>query len=166
MRFAAILALGAVAYNLVFYFWIAGSSVYQAILSGYAGVAAVVLRGFGYNTWAVADVVNGSDFTLRVATGCDATQPMALFAIAVLATPVAWRDKSFGLFVGVACLILLNLVRVVTLYVAGAEYPVAFDFLHVGVWQAAFVLSAIFQWLLWAVWAMRRRGAENVRSPS
>lgn len=101
--------------------------------------------------------------SLTIERGCDAIEPSALFVAGVLAFPAAWRRKVPGILMGTVCLMFLNLVRIISLYYVRLWIPTWFDFLHVQVWQAAFIFLAILFWILWAVWAIReRRSASHV----
>ena len=46
----------------------------------------------------------------------------------------------------------LNLVRVISLFLVRIYSPKAFETMHLDVWQALFIFLAI---VLWAVWASR-----------
>ena len=58
---------------------------------------------------------------------------------------------------GTAVLMLINLVRVVTLYYVGVWWPRVFNVVHVDVRQAVFIFLAISLWVLWARWATLNR---------
>jgi exosortase/archaeosortase family protein len=51
---------------------------------------------------------------------------------------------------------LINLLRIVSLFFVGVYYPNAFNMIHEGVWQAAFVVLAIVFWAVWVQWATRK----------
>ena len=54
-------------------------------------------------------------------------------------------------------LAVVNLVRIVSLFLVGVYFPKAFDWMHVEVWSAIFILLAIVLWTLWIQWAMKFR---------
>ena len=67
--------------------------------------------------------------------------------MALLAFPAGWKNKIIGLFAGIFLLFILNLIRIITLFLAGIYYPKAFDLLHVEVWQVLFILAAVGLWI-------------------
>ena len=73
--------------------------------------------------------------------------------------PVQAAQALVG-FGGVAILMIVNLIRIITLFLTAVHWPNAFDVMHLDVWQAAFIFLAIVLWALWASWAARRRRAQ------
>ena len=110
------------------------------------------LRVSGYS-------ISSPRYSLTIARGCDAFEPCALFVSGVLAFPAPWLSKLPGMLIGTLSIMVLNLVRIVTLFYVGAFWPRAFHIMHVDVWQTLFIFLAI---LFWTVWALR---ASRVRSP-
>lgn len=93
------------------------------------------------------------DFSVQIVRGCDAVEPIALFVCAVLAFPSPLLTKLPGIVGGMLVLIVLNFVRIVSLFLIGVYAPKVFGFMHVDVWQGVFVLFAMLLWLLWLLWA-------------
>ena len=101
--------------------------------------------------------LNSSRGSITVERGCDAVEPTALFVSAVLASPVRMMAKLPAVVVGTLVLAVVNLVRIISLFLSAVYWRAAFDILHLDVWQAAFILLAILMWALWASWAVRRQ---------
>ena len=95
--------------------------------------------------------------SITVERGCDAVEPSALFVAAVLASPVAWRSKLLAAVAGTALLMVINLVRIISLFLTAVHWRKAFDIMHLDVWQAAFIFFAIVLWALWASWVTKKR---------
>jgi exosortase family protein XrtM len=95
---------------------------------------------------------------VEVKRGCDAVEPLVLFCAAVIAFPVSLRRKISGIALGTVVLLVLNLLRIVTLYFVSVHAPRFFELMHVEVWQALFIFLALG---LWAIWALR-----SVRAPA
>lgn len=93
---------------------------------------------------------------ISVERGCDAVQPSALFVSAVLASPVPLVSRLGAAAVGTIALMLINLVRITTLFLTAVHWRKAFDVMHLDVWQAAFIFLALLFWALWASWVTRR----------
>jgi exosortase/archaeosortase family protein len=121
-----------------------------------AAVSAFLLRAMGEEARAQEVAIISPRYAVTIQRGCDAIEPSALFASAVIAFPAAWRRRLAGAVAGVGLLLGLNLVRIVTLYYTGVFKPEAFETMHLDVWQPAFIFLALLLWILWALWATRR----------
>ena len=129
-----------------------------------ADASVVVLHGVGIDyVKRVHHGLNSSRGSINVERGCDAVEPTALFVAAVLASPVPWLSKLPAVLVGTLILAIVNVIRIVSLFLSAVYWRKAFDILHLDVWQAAFILLAILMWALWASWAVRRSAVGGVR---
>ena len=106
--------------------------------------------------------ISSPRFSVEVQHGCNALLPTALFVSAVLACPVRFTAKIPGILIGVIVLMLMNLVRIVSMFYAGVHIPDFFGTMHTHVWPTIFVSLSVLLWLSWAVWA-RERGAGLTR---
>ncbi len=101
-------------------------------------------------------MISGLGPSIQVERGCDAVAPSALFVSVVLASPVPWASRVLASLGGTVVLMLLNLVRIISLFLVRVHFPRAFDTMHLDVWQALFIFVAIVMWLLWASRASRQ----------
>jgi exosortase/archaeosortase family protein len=118
-------------------------------------VSTGILNLFGEDATSRETNINSLRYSISVAHGCDAIEPIALFVAAVLAFPTRWTPKLPGLLIGTLILAVMNLVRIVSLFYTGIHWPTAFETMHVDVWQPAFIVLSLFFWVLWALWATR-----------
>jgi exosortase/archaeosortase family protein len=125
-------------------------------LRGWANVSAAVLNVFGENAKVYGSAISSPRFSVNIKKGCDAVQPTVLFICAVLASPVARWSKLPGLALGILFLMIMNLVRVLSLFYIGIYWNSAFEIMHHDVWQAAFIILSILAWAAWALWAVRK----------
>ena len=130
---------------------------FPAYLHFNAQASSAALRGLGQRTTVSGSQIASGVWTVDVRRGCDAVEPTALFVAAVLAFPAAWRRKWLGVGAGIVLLALLNVLRIVSLFLVGAHFPKAFDLMHETIWQAVFILLAIGLWAVWIQWAMPPR---------
>lgn len=123
-----------------------------------ADVSVGTLHAFGYDEVSRSgNYLKSPRGSVSVERGCDAAEPTALFVAAVLASPVGLLSKLPAVLVGALILAVVNIVRIVSLFLSAAHWRAAFDILHLDVWQAAFILLALLMWLLWAAWATKRQ---------
>lgn len=114
-----------------------------------AEVSSKILNLMGYQTEVLNDTIQSRVFSLSIKRGCDAVEPIALFVCSVIAFPGRWKNKLKGIIIGILILVLLNFIRIVSLFLFGAEFPSWFDTMHIEVWQVIFIISALILWMLW-----------------
>lgn len=132
-------------------------------LEANARASVVVLSAVGYPNVSQKDkAVTSPRGAVTVARGCDAMEPAALFISAVLASPVTWGSRIVAALAGTALLLVINLVRIISLFLCVVHWKAAFDVMHLDVWQALFIFLAIFFWAVWAAWAVKRHRRKNV----
>jgi len=113
------------------------------------------LLGQGTHVTDVTIASSTSPFAIAIRRGCDAVEPTWLLCAAILAFPGPWLRKLIGMGVGIVILQLLNLVRIVTLYLIGARCSHSvFDSMHLEIWPAAFIVVAIALFIGWKGWAL------------
>jgi len=131
------------------------TTAFRPYLALLARVVGGILCLFGYDITITDTVVRAPQFSMEIVRGCDAIEPVAIYVAAVLASPVVLRAKLMGILIGIAGLLLINVFRIVSLFFVGIHYPSAFNMIHEGVWQAAFIVLAIVFWAVWVQWATR-----------
>jgi exosortase/archaeosortase family protein len=99
-------------------------------------------------------------FSMQIVKSCDAMEANILFTAAVVAFAAPWVRKAASLAVGLAALVACNVLRLFTLYWAGALVPVAFDFMHIDVWPLLMIAFAALDFVVCARWM--RAGSAGV----
>jgi exosortase/archaeosortase family protein len=104
--------------------------------------------------------VHGADivgrYSLTFAMNCDAMDVYILFSSALLAFPAGARPRVLGLAAGLAALVTLNVLRIVSLYFVGLYFPGAFDFCHMDAWPMVLVIATCAGFLAWIRWSRAR----------
>ena len=121
----------------------------------------MVLRVLGEDATSSGPSLRSPRASLEIRDGCDAILPTALFVSALVAFPVTMRLKWWAIFLGSTGLLLINVVRIVTLYYTQIYRPSWFHAMHVDVWQPAFIFLALFFWVMWALRATRMPVLQN-----
>ena len=120
-----------------------------------AKTSAGILSLLGEHITAIGTNIYSPRFSLQIKPGCDAVEATALFVCAVLAFPASFSRKAAGIIAGIFALAVLNLVRVVSLFLIGVHLPDIVDMMHLEVWQGLFIIFAVALWVVWLVWISR-----------
>lgn len=157
LRFVLVLAGLTGLFNAFFYIWLSHSSIFETYLGWNARCSAILLRSLGESASSNGTLLSTPRFSLEIKQGCDAIQPVAFFVCLILSSPVAvpFRSRFIPILIGTLALLLLNLVRLISLYYTGVYYPKAFEILHIDVWQAVFIFLPLLMWIAWAQRASR-----------
>jgi exosortase/archaeosortase family protein len=150
-RFVILLIVLVVVFNALFYGWLSKTSGFDAYLALNASVSADVLRLFGEEATSSGMVLSSPRYQLTIKRGCDAIQASGFFALLVAASPlsVGMGRRALWMIGGTLFLLLVNLLRIISLYYTGIWYPQLFEVMHVEVWQVAFIVLPILLWLYW-----------------
>jgi exosortase/archaeosortase family protein len=118
-----------------------------------AWLSNLILNVLGVDSTTSEVSIRSSQFAVNIRRGCDAVEPSWLFASALLAFPAPLLRKIPGILVGVAALLALNLVRIVSLFLIGIYFPSLFKPAHLEIWPTAFIIAAVLLWWAWIQWA-------------
>ena len=109
-----------------------------------------LLHLFGMEaTRAAASIYHPSGFAYEIYYRCLGFLFVIIFTAAVLSYPRSIRKKVYGIVLGVPVLLMLNFIRLVTLFYVGVHHPVAFDFVHTFFWNIILFIVTIGLWLGW-----------------
>ena len=114
-----------------------------------------ILYWLGQETQLSENTIRSARFALTIRRGCDAIEPTWLFCSALFSFPAPMTRKILGMLAGAVLLQALNLVRIVSLYFIGLNYPTLFKAAHLEIWPVVFVLVAVGLWIGWASRAAR-----------
>ena len=130
--------------------------VFPAYMMWIADTCTAILRLCGEDAWSNSLVISSARFSIRIVHGCDAIEPIAIFAAAVLATPLPFWARTAGVVVGAPILVILNIARLVSLFFLGIYLPSIFNILHIDVLQTLFGFVILLLWMGWAILVLRR----------
>lgn len=128
----------------------------EPFTGGVAQASGIALRALGEDVALSGTMLRSPRFAVNIRNGCNGVEAMLILLAAIVAYPAGWRARAVGLALGVAVIQLVNLVRVVALFLTGAYLPRFFDSSHTLVWQSVVVLTALLLWILWAQRVGRR----------
>jgi exosortase H (IPTLxxWG-CTERM-specific) len=136
-------------FTLVSVVWINDHAIepFTAVIARASGAA---LNALGQHVRLNGTVIQGPHFAVNIRNGCNGVEAMLIFVAAVLAFPAPWRSRLLGLALGIAVLQVVNLVRVVALFLTGVYWPRLFDASHTVIWQSVVILCGVLLWIFWA----------------
>ncbi len=137
------------------------TGLFDFYLETLASVSGATLSVSGQDIDVTGQAIVSDSFSLRMVAGCDGLEAIALFAAAVLGSPVAWRRRLWFLLVGVPIFAAINLLRIVSLFYVGVYRPHLLDRIHMEVWPGVLIILVVSCWLVWARWAWQREGAAS-----
>ena len=94
--------------------------------------------------------ITSKNLSMQIVKGCDGTEGLLLIVPAMFAFPASFREKAFGLVLGILFIYTLNLLRIVGLWFVLGHAPVLFDLMHVYVGQTFIILSGFLFFFWWA----------------
>ncbi len=107
------------------------------------------LRSLGVDASGSGTAVSSPQFAVNIVDLCSGLGVTAVFLAAVVGFPATWRSKLAGLAVGYPVLFLVNLFRIVVLFMIGTRRPDLFDDAHYYYSQAFVMFASVATWLLW-----------------
>lgn len=152
VKFAAMMAL---------YYGLILVPIFDRLLYDYlcatARLSNSILNWLGQGTSVSEVTIRSAHYALAIQRGCDALEPSWFLCSAILVFPSPWIRKLPGILVGTSVILVLNLVRIVSLYLIRLHFPGFFDIAHLELWPMAFIFAAILLWIGWIGW-IRRNG--------
>ncbi len=124
--------------------------VIEPFTAAIAQVSRTGLNLLGQGVTQEGTMLRSAKFAVNIENGCNGVETMIIFLAAVLAFPASWKSRAIGLGLGVVAIQLINLVRVVALFLTGVYFPSFFNSSHTVVWQSIVILCGVLLWILWA----------------
>jgi len=115
-----------------------------------AQVSGGILGLMGQKVTMNGTIISNARFAVNIRNGCNGVEAMLIFLAAVLAFPAPWRSRLAGLGLGILVIQIVNLIRVVALFLTGVYFPKLFDTSHTVIWQTIVILSGVLLWIYWA----------------
>jgi len=126
------------------------SIIGQVASSGNAMFLWGVLKLLGKDPTIDGTVVGTPVTQFIVIPECTIFAPLALFVAGVAFFPSTVPEKLRAIVGGALILSVVNLVRLVSLYLVLESSPSVFESVHLFVWQPMMALTALVTWGIWA----------------
>ncbi len=122
----------------------------------YAWISGAILSLVGYPVKVIGDSITSEGIAINIKNGCDGIEALAIFWVGILIFPTIWKDKVSALVFGTLFLVILNIIRIVSLYWFRINIPSLFELMHVSVWQVLFIALTIACLLYWIGWTNKK----------
>lgn len=138
------------AFYIVYYFLtVSGSTVMVHLRNITALILGTIFSFAGADVVVNGAAVSINGFTLEIIDECTAVFSSIVYCSCVLAYPTTLKKKGLGIGFGIPSLYAINLFRLTILALVGITKPDMFEFVHVYLWQASFIIFVVAIFLLW-----------------
>ena len=124
-------------------------AVVQPFTRGIAVVSNAVLNVFGQDTVRNGTLISNRAFAVDIKNGCNGLEAMVFLCAAIFAFDASFRNRLIGVAAGTLIVQVLNVMRVVSLFLIGRYRPELFELFHLAVWQAVIFGAAVFTFITW-----------------
>lgn len=108
-------------------------------------------------------VFQKNGFAVEITNTCSGIIQVCFLLAGVLAFPVNWRYKFIGASLGSVAILVINLLRIVGLFLVGVYARSWFDFVHRVLGEIGMIATTFLIWFAWAMY-VRRAGISNQES--
>jgi len=119
----------------------------------YARFAGAILGRLGEGVRCAGSTISSPAFALTVLPSCSAFEFPLFFAALVIAFPSPIRPKIIGILAGTGFFLILNLLRITSLFLIGVHLPKVFTLAHERYWGTILICAIValsFYWIKWA----------------
>ena len=150
IKYVALFLSFCLAFYLVYYsLTISGSTIMILLKSITAHILGAIFSVGGADVVVNGAALSINGFGLEIIDECTAVFSSIVYCSCVLAYPTTLKNKGLGIAFGVPSLYAINILRLIVLTLVGISYPGMFEFVHVYLWQASFIIFVVVVFLSW-----------------
>jgi archaeosortase B (VPXXXP-CTERM-specific) len=136
-------------FYLLYYLIVTGSVFMARFRELTASLLGIIFSAAGAKVEVNSALVSINGFGLEIIDECTAVFSSIVYCACILAYPTTLRKKGVGVAFGIPTLYAINILRLVILAQVGLIRPALFEFVHVYLWQASFIIFIVVTFLLW-----------------
>ncbi len=114
-----------------------------------ACVAGWTLKLFGMKAVVAGDTLSYGKTVVKVSKGCDGLTASAIFVAGILAFRAKPLAKVIGAVGGFFAIQLVNIVRIMVLFLTLVYFPESFEDMHMYIMQAVVIAISVALWFFW-----------------
>ena len=126
--------------------------VARPVSAAIASTSGVILRVIGERVVVRGSIISSPCFAVDIQNGCNGLETMLFLVAAVLAFPATARQRVTATIAGIVLIQMVNLIRVVTLFLVGCHKRAWFESFHLAIWQTIVFATAV---IFFAAWTRR-----------
>ena len=133
------------------------TNLVKPYINGVAWVCGVLIKLFGGDAVVTEAVIRSQSngFAVEIANGCSGLEVGTLLGAAVIAFgSISFRKRLIGFFACSLAIILINTIRVISLFYLGQYSKPLFDWAHLYIWDVLIILDGIVVYILWIKWSL------------
>lgn len=124
-------------------------SVIRPFTAGIAAVSGATLHALGQKVSVTGTTIAGPCFTVQILNGCNGVEASLFLMAAILAFPAPARSRAVAAGLGLLLIQVINLVRVVSLYLVGCYRHEWFHAAHITLWQTIIFAITVLYFVQW-----------------
>jgi exosortase family protein XrtM len=110
----------------------------------------------GENAIAARNIISSHGVSLEVVRGCDGAGTIFLLAAAILTFSASFKNKIIGLVSGITLLVVINLLRIISLYFVMRYQNAWFTPIHTYFAPTLIIIISCFFFAVWAQHAAKK----------
>ena len=126
---------------------------------GLTAVSASILNVIGENVHRTGTMIVGGNFAVDIKNGCNGIEAMLFLCAAMLAFEAPVKSRLAGLLMACIGVQLLNLIRIVTLFLLGRHRREWFEAFHLAIWQSVIFGAAVLMFVMWTTRVQRQNAS-------
>ncbi len=109
-----------------------------------------ILKLFGEDITINGVLLWSPRFAVTIYNGCNGLITSLIFISGVLSFPARGSAKVIGVIGGLLAILVINLIRIISLWYIGIYLPQFFSQSHIFIWQSLVILAGVTLWIIWA----------------
>jgi exosortase H (IPTLxxWG-CTERM-specific) len=126
---------------------------------GVTAASTAILNLMGEKVTRSGTMIIGGDFAVDIKNGCNGVEAMLFLCAAMFAFDAPMKSRIVGILMACFGVQLLNLVRIVSLFLLGRHRREWFEAFHVAIWQSVIFGAAVLMFVLWTTRVQRQNAA-------
>ena len=94
-------------------------------------------------------IISAQGFSVRIIRECTVVGPVLVMGMGIFSYPASLRRKAWGVVWGTLIMLLVNQIRIASLFFIGIKFPVLLEVAHLVIWQGILIAIGIVIWLIW-----------------